>query len=98
MRIKARRADGAFETAQVPVSVDVVTQDQAGVMLDQTVGGFAAGTIICLSRISGGSLSPGEDGCREAHLHGSIQIDGGAVQSDPNPTGCGYGKIVRCTP
>jgi RHS repeat-associated protein len=65
------------------------------VVLDQTLGSFAAGSVISLDRIEGGSIAP-PDSCATVHLHssGGITIDGEGPFSDPNPPVCGFGQVV----
>jgi hypothetical protein len=64
---------------------------------DLTVEGlvYPAGIAISLTSITGGTPSGPDAGCSGDHLHGpSITIDGLGPIPDPDPTGCGYGRIV----
>ncbi|MBI3924656.1 MAG: hypothetical protein HY319_03875 [Armatimonadetes bacterium] len=81
-------------TFMIPVTAII---KHKAVLLDFPLGPFPAGTEIRLSRIVGGNVSDREGGCQFEHLHGSpfISVDGIHVAEDPNPTGCGFGKIVK---
>jgi hypothetical protein len=68
------------------------------VQLADTLGPYAAGDRIPLSRIQGGRIGAPESGCSQNHLHGTITIDGSGPYPDPNPTGCGHGVIVSTDP
>lgn len=84
-------ADGRTFTDSIPVTAALLHR---AVRLDFPFGPFAAGTEIRLSRIQGGHIAA-PDVCDDLHLHGeTISIDGQFVGDDPNPGGCGYGKIV----
>jgi hypothetical protein len=67
------------------------------VVLDYDHGPFPAGTEIALTRISGGRLVMGEDGCQNGapHLHGDITIDGEGPYGDQGPNGCGHGVVAN---
>ena len=54
---------------------------------------FAKGTKVSLTNITGGHISGPEAGCNDDHYHGAIDINGNGF-TDPNPTGCGFGKVV----
>lgn len=74
------------------------------VRLDSPLGpSLPAGSVVCLDRIVGGYEVEGHGpGCDSLHLHGIpglgiIVLVGGAQEGpflDPNPNGCGYGRIV----
>ena len=74
---------------------------RAVTLLFQT-GTFAAGTQLCLSRITGGCITPAHlPNCSYVHLHehtgAGVGIDGDGPYPDPFDTmgqPCGYGEIV----
>ncbi len=92
----------ATTTGGVPTTSTTALQGEA-VRLDQPLSSTPAGTAVCLNRIVGGYLveqhAGGCDGAR--HLHADVGgiglVVGGTVEGpfpDPNPSGCGYGRIV----
>lgn len=59
---------------------------------------FRIGDKITTDRITGYRFVSQEAGCNGLHLHGEgggIRIDGKGPFADPNPTGCGYGKVIQ---
>ena len=65
------------------------------VQLDVAVGLYPAGSIVPLTRIRGTRIGNPESGCDSRHLHGGpAYFDNVGPYSDPNPSGCGYGKVV----
>lgn len=79
-------------TFNVPVTAILLHR---AVRLDFPLGPFTPGTEIRLSRIVGGHVAGAEGGCPAQHYHGGpISVDGIHVADDPNPSGCGYGRIV----
>ena len=86
------------------VSVTVVPMDQAAVVLDHNLSGdYQAGDTILLSRITNGRPAD-PDACHSIHLHTGfdgpgITIDGDdGPFTDPNPTECGFGRIIAVGP
>lgn len=68
------------------------------VVLDYTLGPFAAGSEIELSRVKGSSAGSAHGpNCLAEHLHAAtnagITIDGLGPFPDPNELGCGYGLV-----
>lgn len=80
------------------VPEEAVLLDQP--LLDPQTGTtvFPPGAAIELRRITGGIRAQPESGCLFLHLHGfgvGIIVDGTSGPfPDPNPPGCGYGKII----
>jgi hypothetical protein len=93
-------AQAGAASTEVPVNVGPAEIPCPGatsgraVALDNQTGTLAAGTIVCLDRVSGGCIAP-QDACPGSHLHGAIGIaDGGGPFADPNQPACGHGQIV----
>lgn len=61
------------------------------VVLGQTTGPLAAGTVVCLARVQGGCVEP-PDQCPTYHLHFPIVIDGQGPYNDLTPP-CGHGEV-----
>ena len=65
------------------------------VQLDHALGFYPAGFIVPLTRIRGTRIGNVEAGCNARHLHGGPAFfDNVGPYQDPNPSGCGYGRIV----
>jgi hypothetical protein len=77
------------------------------VRLNRTLSAsLPAGSDVCLNRIIGGyPVEPHGTGCPALHLHTTPEVPilvrvGGVTEgpfADPDPSGCGYGLIVRIT-
>lgn len=65
------------------------------VQLDAAIGLYPAGSIVPLTRIRGTRIGNPETGCAFRHLHGGPSyFDNAGPYADPNPSGCGYGKVM----
>jgi hypothetical protein len=70
------------------------TNTYTAVTLDQQTGTLAAGTVVPLACIQGGTVAdPHVNGCNAVHLHGTITIAGVGSFDDPDASACGQGKI-----
>lgn len=101
------RPDATVTTTSTPSSSTTTTTTGPlgqAVRLDHPLGpNRPAGSIICLNRLVGGYQVEGHRaGCDGLHLHsipeiGLVVLVGDRQEGpylDPNPTGCGYGRIV----
>jgi hypothetical protein len=70
------------------------TNSYTAVTLDRQTGTLAAGTVVPLACIQGGTVAdPHVNGCNAVHLHGTITIAGVGAYDDPDPAACGQGKV-----
>ncbi len=85
----------AIDVLKSRVARQVAASTIEAVQLDKAVGLYPAGFIVPLTRIRGTRIGNVEAGCNSRHLHGGPAFfDNAGPYSDPNPNGCGYGKIV----
>jgi len=97
--------EATFLTSSQTVFVAVVnaSNPSAYLILDHRLesefAGYPAGSVIFLSRVTGGTVQVGHgNNCGETHLHGPIRIDGDGPFDDPDPTGCGHGHVFHHGP
>jgi hypothetical protein len=95
-------ADPALGCPATKTSTTTFVTTELAVQLAHVFGTHAVGETIALRRITGGHVANPDTGCNFQHYHGfgiiidqGTPVQQGGSQEDPDPNGCGYGRIVQ---